>query len=197
MGQIWIEKVLKPYVVGASQSFLLIDHFKVHLCSEFVKAANKLGVDIDYIPAGYTCVLQPVDVGVNAPFKRFMRDHHHNWCTKEYPNRPSTAKFPTPGREDVLQWIERSFEMVRADTIVKTFVHIGYISDLLETGPLPVVLDDDSSDLGDVVVNEDSLNLGDETDEEVSIDPAEVSGEVDALSRQMEEELGITFAWMH
>ena len=26
-----------------------------------------LGIDVDYMPAGYTCALQPVDVGINAP----------------------------------------------------------------------------------------------------------------------------------
>jgi hypothetical protein len=57
----------------------LIDHFKVHLVAQFVQSANDLGVDVDYIPAGYTCVLQPVNIGVNATFKREVRDFHHKW----------------------------------------------------------------------------------------------------------------------
>jgi hypothetical protein len=70
VGQIWIEKVLKPYVQDADKAFLLLDHFSAHLTSSFVKAINDLGVDVDYVPAGYTCVLQPVDVGVNANIQK-------------------------------------------------------------------------------------------------------------------------------
>jgi hypothetical protein len=36
VGQIWIEKILKPYLRDAETSFLSVDHFSVHLTSEFV-----------------------------------------------------------------------------------------------------------------------------------------------------------------
>jgi len=37
VAEIWIEKVLKPYVADAEYLFLLVDHFKVHLAGYFVK----------------------------------------------------------------------------------------------------------------------------------------------------------------
>jgi hypothetical protein len=35
-GAIWVEKVFKPYVIDAEESFLLIDHFSIHFMKEFV-----------------------------------------------------------------------------------------------------------------------------------------------------------------
>jgi hypothetical protein len=85
VGQIWIEKVLATYVRDAEKAFLLVDHFSVHLTSEFVNSANNVGVDVDFVPTGYTCVLQPVNVGVNAPFKTAIRDLNHAWRLEQYP----------------------------------------------------------------------------------------------------------------
>jgi hypothetical protein len=127
VGQIWIEKVLEPYVRDADKALLLLDHFLAHLTSSFVKAINDLGVDVDYVPAGYTCVLQPVDVGVNATFKKAIRNHHHNWCIKEYPKTSNNDKLPTPGREEVYDWIVRSLEEVSEESIRKTYKYIGFV----------------------------------------------------------------------
>jgi hypothetical protein len=127
VGQIWIEKVLAPYVRDTEKAFLLVDHFSVHLSSQFVNSANDLGVDVDFVPAGYTCVLQPVDVGVNAPFKSAIRNLNHMWCLEHYPKVLINDKLPKPEREDVYEWVQQAFLAVSAKSIRKTFAHIGYI----------------------------------------------------------------------
>ena len=53
VAQIWIQKVLAPYVRDAENALLLVDHFSVHLKSDIVNAVNDLGVDVDFIPTGY------------------------------------------------------------------------------------------------------------------------------------------------
>jgi hypothetical protein len=128
VGKIWIDRVLKPYVEDAENAFLLVDHFSVHLTSDFARSVNDLGVDIDYIPAGYTCVLQPVDVGVNATFKKSIRNCHHQWCLDEYPKVLHSDKVPTPDRVNVYDWVISSFEKVTETSIQKTFASIGYIN---------------------------------------------------------------------
>jgi DDE superfamily endonuclease len=82
--QKWIEQILEPFMVNAPKALLLVDHFSVHLTSDFMIACNDLGVEVEYIPKGYTCVLQPVDVGFNAQLKRVVRDKHHAWCINAY-----------------------------------------------------------------------------------------------------------------
>ena len=66
----YIDTIIAPYVAGAEKCLLLVDHFKVHLMDSFVNGLGSIGVDIEFIPKGYTCVLQPVDVGFNAPLKK-------------------------------------------------------------------------------------------------------------------------------
>jgi hypothetical protein len=38
VAQIRVKKVLKPHVQNANQALLLLDHFSVHLTSEFVQS---------------------------------------------------------------------------------------------------------------------------------------------------------------
>jgi hypothetical protein len=142
--------VLKPYVRDTDQAFLLIDHFKVHLAAAFVQSANDLGVDVDYIPAGYTCVLQPVDVGVNATFKREIRDFHHKWCMEHYPKILDDDKVPTPERDDVYDWVIQSFEKVSEESIRKTYRYIG----LVDKNAYDNMLDDDEETVEAEAVDE-------------------------------------------
>jgi len=67
----WIEKVLKPYVSTAPQDvvpLLLLDEYRCHIMGTVVTAINELGVDVEHIPGGCTCLVQPIDVGSNRPF---------------------------------------------------------------------------------------------------------------------------------
>jgi hypothetical protein len=177
VGQIWIEKVLKPYVRDADKALLLVDHCKVHLTSCFVQSANDLGIDVDYIPAGYTCVLQPVDVGVNATFKKAIRDFHHQWCLDTYPKITNKDRLPTPERDDVYDWVVQSFDTIIANTIRKTFAYIGLVDkDAYD--------DNDDDDVEEEPETADVLevffqDLG--TENEVDVDPAELVEDFSAL----------------
>jgi hypothetical protein len=86
-----------------------------------------LGCDIDFIPAGYTCVLQPVNVGVNATFKKSIHNFHHGWFLEKYPKILDKDKFLMPERDDIFNWVIRLFNEVASKTIHKTYVHIEYI----------------------------------------------------------------------
>ena len=93
----------------------------------FVSACNDYGVDVDYIPAGYTCVLQPVDVGFNALFKKYVRDQYHEWCIVKYKGLENGVTLPTPTRENVMDWVHTAYGSISCDTIRRTFRSIGYI----------------------------------------------------------------------
>ncbi len=69
--QTWIRQVLSVYLNGR-YGYLLQDQFSVHLKEENVMAAQRAGVEVDFIPAGYTSCLQVLDKGVNKPFKQFI-----------------------------------------------------------------------------------------------------------------------------
>jgi DDE superfamily endonuclease len=122
----WIEQILEPYVVNAEKALLLVDHFSVHLTSDFLSSCADLGVDVEYIPKGYTCVLQPVDVGFNAQLKKHIRDKHHQWCITTYRGLPNAAKIPTPEREQLIEWVRFAYNNIQEESIVRTFKYIGY-----------------------------------------------------------------------
>lgn len=76
---LWVEKVVKPYVVTAPPGIiplLFLNSYKVHLMASVHNAINDLGVEIIIVPPGCTGLTQPNDVGFNKPFKNRMRDQY-------------------------------------------------------------------------------------------------------------------------
>ena len=69
---VWVEKVLKPYVMTCPDGIvplLLLDSFRCHMMANVVKACNDPGVKVEHIPGGCTYLCQPVDIGINKPCK--------------------------------------------------------------------------------------------------------------------------------
>jgi hypothetical protein len=68
----WIDVVLKLYV-GTSLSdvvpIIILASYCCHMMGSVVQAIEELGCDVVHIPGGCTCVLQPIGVGFNKPFK--------------------------------------------------------------------------------------------------------------------------------
>ena len=44
--------------------------------SSFVKGMSNLGVNTEFIPAGYKCILQPCEVGFYSILKHILLDFH-------------------------------------------------------------------------------------------------------------------------
>jgi hypothetical protein len=94
--------------------------------SDFVRGCNLIGFDVEHIPLGYTCVLQPVDVGFNAPLKATIRKEHQKWCIDKYKNLGNNERFPTPNKDDMIRWLTIAYDAITSDTIKRTFKHIGF-----------------------------------------------------------------------
>jgi DDE superfamily endonuclease len=154
----WIKCILEPYLAGTERSFLLVDHFKCHLTKLFTNKIADLGCDIDYIPAGYTCVLQPVDVGVNAPLKKGIRDLHHEWCLEKYQGVGNDDRLPIPSREELMLWVQKSYDLIKPISIKKTFRHIGLIRK------------DNEEDLEENDNNNDEIEENDNNDHAIEAD---------------------------
>ena len=56
-----------------------MDEFQVHLMATRLNAIIYCGAAVDFICGGYTSKLQVLDIGVNKPFKGYVRDAHANW----------------------------------------------------------------------------------------------------------------------
>jgi DDE superfamily endonuclease len=123
----WIEQVWRPCTEqkGGKLTYLLLDVLKSHMTTAVAKAFADCNTEIDFLPDGYTSVLQPMDVGLNKPFKQYCRNCFEEWITSEgYKNRPH--------RRDASAWIASAWEDVRENTICKTWKKIGYVDPAIE-----------------------------------------------------------------
>jgi hypothetical protein len=49
--------------------YLQLDHARVHCTKEVIEEAERLNIQLIFIPASCTDMLQPLDIGVFGPFK--------------------------------------------------------------------------------------------------------------------------------
>ena len=72
----WVEHVLQPYILNAPKKIVpivFLDSYRCHMMASVVGAIQELGVEVEHIPGGCTYLCQPVDIGVNKPFKSRVR----------------------------------------------------------------------------------------------------------------------------
>jgi DDE superfamily endonuclease len=66
----WVDKVWRPSVAQFDHSYLLLDCCTSHLTTAVKAAFDNCNTEVDFILKGYTCKLQPMDVGINKPVKK-------------------------------------------------------------------------------------------------------------------------------
>ena len=82
----WVDMVLKPYVDTAPEDMvpiLFLDSYHCHMMNSVVNAIQDHGVQVEHIPGGCTSLCQPVDIGINKPFKAFLHKACENWMINE------------------------------------------------------------------------------------------------------------------
>ena len=96
-----IDEVWVPYVEKCQGDFLLLlDQFTAHVTKAVLDKFASLRTFIIFIPAGYTGKLQILDVGLNRPFKVYIRNCFDGFMV-EHVDDPSSI---IPKRQDVAGW---------------------------------------------------------------------------------------------
>jgi len=73
-----------PYVAARDNSVLvLLDNFSVHMQHENITSLQILGAEVEFIPAGYTPLLQAMDKGLHKPFKQYLREEGLSWMVQQ------------------------------------------------------------------------------------------------------------------
>jgi len=126
----WIDKVWKPYANNIpGPTMLILDMFQAHLTAHVQWTLAQCGTIVEYIPGGYTSKLQAMDVGINKPFKDYMRNNHEEYmgaCARE-------STVPRVQRPLVSQWIANAWSSIPSITFLKTWKHI------LGPNPIPAL----------------------------------------------------------
>ncbi len=76
---LWVDQILGPYLVvnpppPGIQPVILLDAFCCHMMALFISKISKLEIKVIHIPGGCTGLCQPLNVGMNKPFKHRARD---------------------------------------------------------------------------------------------------------------------------
>ena len=128
----WIERVWKPFAESKKEkglfTMLIIDQMSAHIVPSVKKAVEDCGTLLEFIPKGYTSCLQVCDIGLNKPFKDYMRATVHEWMVF---HGEVAVK---PDRPTVSHWIDHAWNRTTAATIINTWAHIK----LAEKGVAPL-----------------------------------------------------------
>ena len=119
----WIEKVWKPFAMSKNGklTMLIVDQMSAHQTPAVKRAIEKCGSLLEFIPKGYTSLLQVCDVGLNKPFKDYMRSIVNDWMVI---NDDVALK---PHRPTVSHWIDHAWNRITKSTIINTWAHIELI----------------------------------------------------------------------
>ncbi|GAV06740.1 hypothetical protein RvY_16678 [Ramazzottius varieornatus] len=113
--QFWIKEMFDERHDGGT---LIRDRAPAHGSFESRLLLESLGIERVFIPAGLTGTYQPLDVGVNFPFKSYLRKSYHVWrddCT-------AVTKRKKPGRQDFINFVSRAWEKIKVSTVENSFV---------------------------------------------------------------------------
>jgi hypothetical protein len=74
----WVDEILKPYLKcnpspPGIMPVILLDAYQCHMMASVTDKIAELGIEIIHIPGGCTGLTQPLDVGINKPFKSRVR----------------------------------------------------------------------------------------------------------------------------
>jgi hypothetical protein len=81
---------------------------------------------VDLIPAGYTSELQPMDVGLNKPFKGYISDIFTNWLIVNRNKKPK--------RQDVAAWTHTGWNLLSEQIVLKAYRGSRYIKESVVGG---------------------------------------------------------------
>jgi hypothetical protein len=103
----WVDEILKPYLKvnpppPGIVPVILLDAYRCHMMASVTDAIAELGIEIIHIPGGCTGLTQPLDVGINKPFKSRVRVLWEEWMIDEIDR---TGLVYAPTREDISSWV--------------------------------------------------------------------------------------------
>lgn len=122
----WVATSFKDWVDMRKVEFpdiipvLILDAFSCHMLGSVVNAVERLGCDVLYIPGGCTYLCQPVDVGINRPFKRELKRQWEDWV------EDVGTDLQAPSRRDVAEWVITAHAMIPTATVKSAWKKTGF-----------------------------------------------------------------------
>ncbi len=102
---------------------LFLDSYRCHMMASVVGMIQDLGVEVEHIPGGCTSLCQPVDIGVNKPFKNRIRQQWEEWMIAEGLANGTTSP---PTRENIIEWTRIATNSMPSQMIKNAWRHGQY-----------------------------------------------------------------------
>ena len=101
----------------------MIDNYKGHIDKDIENKLLEFRIDVKKLPPNTTAYLQPLDLTVNAPFKRFYAEKwdEYQFHLDSKPLTKGAQNFPAPSKENKVQWISKAWESVTKEAIINGF----------------------------------------------------------------------------
>ena len=80
---------------------LFFDSYRCHIMTSVGNEIQALGVEVEHIPGGCTYLCQPVDIGINKPYKKHLQMRWECWMMAEGLINGTTSP---PMRKQIAQW---------------------------------------------------------------------------------------------
>ena len=114
----WIRGVWKESSVSR---LLVLDNYRPHLGADTISLAESMDTNICYVPGGCTGIAQPMDMSINAPFKKDFQEQWIQWRRMPAARKPD-GRMMIPTRQHVINWVSHAWESISADMISKSFL---------------------------------------------------------------------------
>ena len=154
----WVRKCLMPWVEEAPENvvpYLMLDSFKVHQTAEVVQAIEETGCELDFIPGGCTGLAQPLDVGINKPFKSRVRNQWEEYMMDIGVHEAVTKP---PSRATITDWMLSAMNQIPDGMIKNAWLSGEYSYFPNEARAMYETEDDyDEDDADDIIEVQDSV----------------------------------------
>ena len=132
----WLQEVYMKRPDGffhKSPSLLIYDSMHAHLTDAVKAKVKKTNSELCVIPGGLTKELQPLDIGINRPFKAKLRVAWEHWMTDGKHTFTKTGRQRWANYATICQWIVDSWSKISVSTITRSFRKAGIIPEQSNT----------------------------------------------------------------
>lgn len=123
--QKWIDLTFPLVLRGGDKGLLIWDSASTHRAKEMKDYLHGRKVDQIMIPAGMTPYLQTLDIGINKPFKDYLKIELNDFIENRM-IRNTRGNFVKPSIEEVVNWVKKSWIKI-TDDCIKSTLKAGYL----------------------------------------------------------------------
>ena len=111
-----------PAEIRNKKILIVHDNFEAHITSPVEIQIERLGYSTFCLPPNSTYACQPLDVGINKPFKTFLKEQYISYLVNSVGQNVDTKV----NKNKLVQWIKATWERITNQNIASAFRTCGF-----------------------------------------------------------------------